>query len=213
MEFLKELLDEKLYGQVTEKLKGNDKIRLANVADGSYMPRAKFNEINEQVKDLESQIVDREEQLANLKKAAGDNDTLKSTIQELQDVNKQQRKESEDKLRKLRFDFAVEKSLGVAGTKNPKAVMALLDLNVVALKGDKLIGLDEQLEAVKASDGYLFEESSSTSVGSNPPSGGGSTNNPWSRDNINLTEQGRLIKNNPAKAVKLAAEAGVILNI
>ena len=37
--------------------------------DGSYIPKARFNEINEKNKDLVAQIADRDKQLTTLKKA------------------------------------------------------------------------------------------------------------------------------------------------
>lgn len=42
-------------------------------------------------------------------------------------------------------------------------------------------------------------------------SGGASGNNPWSKDHFNLTEQGRIVRENPEKASKLAAAVGVKL--
>ena len=47
------------------------------------------------------------------------------------------------------------------------------------------------------------------------PAGGGTpiNKNPWSKESFNLTEQGKLIKSNPAQAKELAAAAGITLNI
>lgn len=46
--------------------------------DGNFIPKARFNEVNEKTKDLTSQLVDRDKQLKELKKSAGDNDELKA---------------------------------------------------------------------------------------------------------------------------------------
>ena len=40
---------------------------------------------------------------------------------------------------------------------------------------------------------------------------GGGTSNPFAKDTFNLTEQGRLLKENPAQAKEMAALAGVTL--
>jgi hypothetical protein len=48
-------------------------------------------------------------------------------------------------------------------------------------------------------------------AGSTPPGTGGPTNKKWSE--MTLTEQGKLLKENPAAAKSLAAAAGVILDI
>ena len=46
----------------------------------------------------------------------------------------------------------------------------------------------------------------------NPKDGGaGGVTNPFAKDTFNLTEQGRMLKENPAQAKELAAAAGVTL--
>jgi hypothetical protein len=37
--------------------------------------------------------------------------------------------------------------------------------------------------------------------------------NPWSKNSWNMTQQGQLVLSNPAKAKKLASDAGVTLDI
>ena len=37
MEFLKQYISPELYAQLEEELKGNDKVKLGNLADGSYV--------------------------------------------------------------------------------------------------------------------------------------------------------------------------------
>lgn len=49
------------------------------------------------------------------------------------------------------------------------------------------------------------------SLGSGSPVNGGK--NPWAVGSINLTEQGQIVRDNPAHAKRLAANAGVTLNI
>ena len=46
----------------------------------------------------------------------------------------------------------------------------------------------------------------------NPPGGkGAATTNPFAKETFNLTEQGRMLKENPAQAQEMAAAAGVTL--
>jgi len=49
------------------------------------------------------------------------------------------------------------------------------------------------------------------SLGSGASGGGGK--NPWSKDSWNMTEQGQIVLKDPAQAKRLAANAGVALNI
>jgi hypothetical protein len=43
MEFLKQYLGDELYAQVAEKLTGNDKVKLANLADGALLDMGKIS--------------------------------------------------------------------------------------------------------------------------------------------------------------------------
>ncbi|MCI8594110.1 MAG: hypothetical protein HFF09_02500 [Oscillospiraceae bacterium] len=66
--------------------------------------------------------------------------------------------EEVERLRGALKEQAVLLALAAAGAKNPKVVKAALDLERVELTADgELTGLNEQVEALKKSDGYLFE--------------------------------------------------------
>ena len=55
----------------------------------------------------------------------------------------------EAKIEKLNFDTKLDKALTDAKAKNPKTVKALLNLENLKLDGEDIIGLKEQLEALK----------------------------------------------------------------
>lgn len=84
MEFLKEPLGDELYNQVAAKLKGNDKIKLANLADGGYVGKEKFDASETTITDLRKQLADRDKDIATLKKSAGDNEALTKQLGDLQ---------------------------------------------------------------------------------------------------------------------------------
>lgn len=107
--------------------------------------------------DLKGQLTDRDTQLEGLKEKAAGNDELLSQIEQLKESNATATTELQAKLDGQTFDFALEKSLTAAKVRNPKALKALLDTESIKLDGDKLLNLDSQLEALKASDAYLFE--------------------------------------------------------
>lgn len=72
----------------------------------------------------------------------------------------------------------------------------------------KPVGLDDALKPFKSDKTYahLFESAQSYS----PKSGGGNTvKNPWAKETFNLTEQGQIFKNDPAKAKEMMIAAGV----
>ena len=129
------------------------------VIDGSYIPKSRFNEVNEELKVLKKSIAERDSQLDELKKSAGDNESLTKQIAELQEENSRQQKAHMDEMAALRLDNALETALMSAKAKNTKAVRAMLDLDKIKLddKGE-LSGLSEQLDVLRKSDGYMFDE-------------------------------------------------------
>jgi hypothetical protein len=60
-------------------------------------------------------------------------------------------------LTKLKLENALETALVTGKAKNTKAVKALLDVDKIKLDGDKLLGLDDQLTALKKDAAYLFD--------------------------------------------------------
>jgi hypothetical protein len=174
-----------------------------------FIPKDKYNEVAEAKKKLEDDLKTRDQQLEDLKNAAGTNEDLKQQIKDLQEANEKATRDWETKLAQMQLDFAVDKALTAAKAKNPKAVKALLDMENVKLDGDKLLGLDDQLKAIQQSDPYLFGESGKVGSGTNPPGAGTGEVNPWKKESWNLTMQGKILMEDPAKATRMKAEAGI----
>ena len=126
--------------------------------DGDFVTKARFNEVNEELKSVKKSVSDRDKQLEDLKKSAGDNTALTQQIADLQKANADQHKAHEQEIAALKFNNAVEMALTGAKAKNIKAVRAMLDDTKIKLGDDgKLTGFDEQIEALKKSDGYMFD--------------------------------------------------------
>lgn len=91
------------------------------------------------------------------------------------------------------------------------AAMALADLTKVQVTDDgKVEGVKEALEALLTAKPWLKKATGSGQVGSgtNPPGAGGTEVNPWKKDTFNLTQQAKILKENPALAARFKAEAG-----
>lgn len=128
-----------------------------------FIPKSRFNEVNEENKTLKQTVSDRDKQLDDLKKSSGDSAELKKQIEALQKQNADDKAAHEKEMAQLKLDNAVENALTAAGVKNNKALRALLDTEKIKLDDSgKLSGLSEQLEAVKKTDGYLFNEKNDT---------------------------------------------------
>ncbi|MEB7771429.1 phage scaffolding protein [Kurthia gibsonii] len=137
---------------------------------GKMIPKSRLDEKIAEVNDYKQQLADRDTQLTELQSKAQGNEELQAQIQALQQQNEQVKTEYQQQLQQKEFDFALTEALRDAKAKNPKAVKALLDTSTVKFVDGKLIGLDEQLTALKASDDYLF--TSDKLKGGTPPQGG-----------------------------------------
>lgn len=124
---------------------------------GTMVPKSRLDDKIQEAKDYKSQLDARDKQLAELEPKAAGNDALLQQIQKLQDDNKKVQDDYETKLSEQSYNFALESALNGAKVKNAKAVKALLDNEKIKLDGNDLVGLKEQLEALKTSDAYLFE--------------------------------------------------------
>lgn len=109
--------------------------------------------------NLKEQVTDRDKQLDNLKKSAGDSEDLQNQIKQLQDDNKAASKDYEAKLAKQAKEFKIQNALRDANAKNVTAVQALLKADDITVGDDgKLSGFDDQLEAIKKDNAFLFED-------------------------------------------------------
>lgn len=172
------------------------------------VPKSRFNDKVTEVNDLKQTLADRDQQLTDLQVKAEGHDKLQADIAALQEQNATATAEYEQKLQQQQFDFALTDALRDAKAKNPTAVKALLQLDSIEFVDGKLKGLDKQLETLKGTDDYLFVADGLR--GATPP--GGNTPppqiNPFAKDTLNLTEQGRLLRDNPQLAQQLQALAG-----
>lgn len=124
-----------------------------------YIPKARFDEVNNEKKKLELDVRDRDGQLETLKNSTGDVDAMKQQIADLQKANKDAADAHAAEIKQLKIDSALDIALGDAKAKNKIAVKALLkDMDKAELADDGTIkGLAEQIEALQKSDSYLFD--------------------------------------------------------
>lgn len=146
MEFLKEILGEELYAQVAAKLEGNDSVKLANLATGEYVSKSKY--VDElAVKD--KRIQELADKIKNFEGI---------DVKQLQDDVENWRTKYNQDLESARLDSAIQLAIAKSGTLSEKALMGLLDKDKIKFDEDgKLTGLDEQIEAIKEEDSFLFK--------------------------------------------------------
>ena len=165
------------------------------------VPKSEFNEVNEKLKTAN-------ETIDTLKKNNGDNETLQSTI-----------KQHEQTIQKLQDDaantaktYVLKEQLSKAGVLDPDYLIykqgGLEKFNFD--KEGKPIGIEDILKPLKEDKAmtHLFQLSKNGTE-YNPAGGGDYTGkNPFAKDTFNLTEQGKLLKENPTQAKELASAAG-----
>ena len=157
---------EKVLSVNTEQLKG-------------FIPKSRFDEVNNAKKQLEKDIEERDNQLETLKNSTSDIETLKTTIANLQNDNKVAKEQYDTEIAKIKLDNAVETALLNANAVNVKAAKALLDMEKVKLDGETLVGVNDQLEILKKAEDskMLFKtETKQTLSGATP--GAGNVGNP-----------------------------------
>ena len=179
---------------------------LKKMINDNYVEKAKFDEATTAKNNLEMQIKERDKQLETLKKTAGDKEKLESTIKQLQEENKSSKTKYEQDLKNLRIDSAVK--LKLTNTAQDVDIVASLIDKTKLIVGDdgSVTGLDEQINPLKQSKPFLFK---SDKQRYEPKDGGNPINNPFSKEHFNLTEQGKLFRENPEQARALAQAAGV----
>ncbi|KST46389.1 phage scaffolding protein [Enterococcus durans] len=124
------------------------------------------NELNSRVSTAEQQATQYQEQLDknqnelnDFKANAKGNEDLTKQLEDLQSKFDETKTSSEQQIADLKKSSAIDLALTQAGAKNIKAAKALLDGESLELTDEGLKGLDEQLAALKESDGYLFGQS------------------------------------------------------
>lgn len=135
-----------------------------------FIPKHRFDEVNEKNKQLEQDVKDRDSQITNLKKFEGDNATLKTKIEELETANKQKDEENAKAIKSLKIENAINYALdGKVEKGYADLVLGLIDKNAIILKDDGTVaGLDEQVEKIKTDRPKLFIENPGAGTGKEP---------------------------------------------
>ena len=147
MPTLEEILGSDLYAQVNTALKGHEKdFKLANLADGQYVSKAKYD-ADLQAKD--TRITELTDQVK-----AFDGVDVKKLQSEVEDW---QKKYNED-IEAERIASAVQLAVAKSGARSDKALIGMLDLSKVTIndKGEAE-GLDDQIAEIKKDNSFLVD--------------------------------------------------------
>ena len=122
-----------------------------------FKPASEFNEVNEKLKNANTEIEtlktsqkNIQTEYENFKKGAISQTDYEAKQKEIE-------KNAKAEIEKVKLDSKIDFAIVNAKAKNVKSVKANLNLDNIKLDGDKLLGFDDQIEALKKSDAYLFE--------------------------------------------------------
>jgi membrane protein involved in colicin uptake len=124
--------------------------------------KAQLMEAEKQRETLQGQLEEANKAIEGFKEL--DVDGIKAAADDWKAKAEQAKQEAEAEIARLKFDHALEGALTGAKAKNIKAVKALLNFEELKLSHEdgSIIGLDKQLEKVKADAEYLFESDKPT---------------------------------------------------
>lgn len=141
---------------------------------GTMVPKTRLDEKINEVKDLKTQLSDRDTQLEELKKV--DAKALQTKIDELQKANEDAKTEYESKLKDTQLSSALKLAL-TGKVHDADLVTGLIDKTKIELGEDGNVtkGLDEQLKTLQESKSFLFvpEQPGVTISGASPVGGSG----------------------------------------
>lgn len=174
-----------------------------NEAVKGYVPKERFDEVGGKLKEANATI-------DTLKKGNVDNEELQKQVKEY----KEKAAALEVEAANTRKEYALKEKLAATGVLDADYVIYKqggLD-KFTFDKDGKPIGVEDVVKSLKESSPHLFKAEPGADY---KPNGGGTppAKNPFAKDSFNLTEQGRLLKENPAQAQALAAAAGVTINV
>jgi len=139
--------------------------------NGNFVTKARFNEVNTELKQAKDTLKERDEQLETLKKSSGDVDALNKKINDLQAENKAKDEQHQAEIKQLKFDTSLNAALAAAKARNPETVKPLLKafLEKAELDGETIKGLDEEIQKLAAAEDTKFLFNVETNPAAKPP--------------------------------------------
>lgn len=148
---------------------------------GTYVPKARFDEVNTQLTNANTSIKERDTQIEGLKKFEGTATELQTKITELTTANQSKDTEMAKALADQQKKFAMVSKL-TGKVHDPDLVLSQIDVAKVSVgKDGELVGFDDQLKPLQEKKKFLFVEEKDPKknplsglkiVGSTPPDGG-----------------------------------------
>lgn len=133
-----------------------------------YVPSYRYKEVKDSLESLNSEISKRDKQIDGLKKLSGNKEELEAEINSLKEANKKAKEEAEENLKAIRKDNAITEYLYNQRVNNVGVLKKLLNNQDIKYEDEKLIGIDEQMKALREDNSLKSLFANNDFRGSNP---------------------------------------------
>lgn len=158
LEILKDTLSAETYAAVEAETKDSD-IKLADLSGGGYVSQSKYDALASQLASTEKLLTDKTSEYETLKATAGDNEALRNQITQMQtDFETEKNQIKADAAETLKKAKVTAQIMSDYHPKDVNDILTHIDFAKITEDGDKLIGVKEQVDPLKESKAYLFED-------------------------------------------------------
>lgn len=133
-----------------------------------YVPGYRYKEVKDSLESLNSEISKRDKQIDGLKKLSGNKEELEAEINSLKEANKKAKEEAEENLKAIRKDNAITEYLYNQRVNNVGVLKKLLNNQDIKYEDEKLIGIDEQMKALREDNSLKSLFANNDLRGANP---------------------------------------------
>jgi gas vesicle protein len=167
MKKLVDIVGKEVYEGLSEEIRKEYDEKELIINDGTYIPKSKFDNLNEQKKDLENQLKETNDKVQELSKV--DTEELKKQIEDLQKKYEDDTKALNSKYEAREYDIKLNdyaKDLKFSSNSARKSFMSDLKAKDLKFENDKLVGFDDFVNSYKETDpnAFIKEETTEPSV-------------------------------------------------
>lgn len=157
MKEIEELLGSELFNQIKEKIGDHTLI----INDGSYIPKKKFDDLNNDKKALQTQLEEANKKISTLSQV--DTADLQKEIDDWKNKYETETKELNDKISKREYEYVVNdlvRDIKFSSSSAKKNFIRELQEKELKLENGKLLGFDDYKKEYEEKDpgAFLIED-------------------------------------------------------
>jgi len=153
---IKNKIGDELYNQILAKGIKAEEFDLIN--DGSYIPRSRFNELNDNIKIEKEKVTTLETKIGEMSKLVSGNEELKTKYLELDSKYKNEIMIKDKIILNNSKKYLVESALNKEGAKYTDLLLGKIDFEKLTIEGSNILGLSDIVKDLKTNYKELFVE-------------------------------------------------------